>query len=174
MTPDRKAVEAIVAEARRIRSTLESLSRVSRSRADQPAAISVSELLTDMEQLYRPEFLQRSIEFQVNVAPGLPRILCGAQQLRQAVLHCLQFAIGAVEREGPAAAGKAPKTIRLEAARGMATSCRSPSATPVPASCTLSVPSTPLFRRGRVEKPPEWVSAFVPRFCVIRTAALQP
>jgi signal transduction histidine kinase len=115
--PDHKAVEAIMAEARRIRSTLESLSRVSRSHADQPAAISVSELLTDMEQLYRPEFLQRSIEFQVNLQPGLPRILCGAQQLRQAVLHCLQFAIGAVEREGPAAAGKEPKTIRLEASR---------------------------------------------------------
>ncbi len=114
--PDHKAVEAIMAEARRIRSTLESLSRVSRSRADQPAAISVSELLTDMEQLYRSEFLQRSIEFQVNVQPGLPRILCGAQQLRQAVLHCLQFAIGAVEREDPAA-GKESKTIRLEASR---------------------------------------------------------
>ena len=112
---DRRAVEAILAEARRIRSTLESLSRVSHSRADQPAAISVPELLTDMEQLYRPEFLQRSIEFQVNVQPGLPRILCGAQQLRQAVLHCLQFAIGAVEREDPSAKGKERKTIRLEA-----------------------------------------------------------
>lgn len=114
---DRKAVASIVAEARRIRSTLESLSRVSRSRADQPSAISVSELLADMEQLYRSEFLQRSIEFQVNVAPGLPRILCGAQQLRQAVLHCLQFAIRAVERDDPAADRKEPKTIRLEAAR---------------------------------------------------------
>ena len=114
---DRKAVTSIVNEARRIRSTLESLSRVSRSRADQPAAISVTELLSDMEQLYRSEFLQRSIEFQVNLAPELPRILCGAQQLRQAVLHCLQFAIGAVERDSPGAAQNEPKTIRLEAAR---------------------------------------------------------
>ncbi len=116
-TQDRKAVTSIVAEARRIRSTLESLSRVSRSHADQTAAISVSELLADMEQLYRSEFLQRSIEFQVNVAPGLPRILCGAQQLRQAVLHCLQYAIGAVERDNPIASQQEPKTIRLEAAR---------------------------------------------------------
>lgn len=114
---DRKAAAAITAEARRIRSTLESLSRVSRSRADQPAAISVSELLFDLEQLYRSEFLQRSIEFQIKVQPGLPRILCGAQQLRQAVLHCLQFAIGAVERGDPAARGNEPKTIRLEAAQ---------------------------------------------------------
>ncbi len=114
---DRKAVDSIVNEARHIRSTLESLSRVSHAQGDQPAAISVSELLADMEQLYRPEFLQRSIEFQVNVAPGLPRIVCGAQQLRQALLHCLQYAIGAVERESPVAAPKDSKTIRLEAAR---------------------------------------------------------
>jgi len=115
--PDRKAIESIVTEARSIRSTLESLSRVSHAQSDQPAAISVSELLSDMEQLYRPEFLQRSIEFQVNVAPGMPRILCGAQQLRQALLHCLQYAIGAVERESSAAAPRESKTIRLEAAR---------------------------------------------------------
>jgi signal transduction histidine kinase len=114
---DRKVAAAIAAEARRIRSTLESLSRVSRSRADTPAAVSVQELLSDMEQLYRTEFLQRSIEFKVTVQPGLPRILCGAQQLRQAVLHCLQFAIGAVERDDPAARGSEPKTIRLEAAQ---------------------------------------------------------
>ncbi|MGB8031149.1 MAG: HAMP domain-containing sensor histidine kinase [Terracidiphilus sp.] len=114
---DRKAVEAIVNEARSIRSTLQSLSRVSHVRSDQPAAISVTELLADMEQLYRPEFLQRSIEFQVNVAPGMPRILCGAQQLRQALLHCLQYAIGAVDREGPSSAFKESKSIRLEAAR---------------------------------------------------------
>ena len=113
---DRKGVASIVSEARRIRSTLESLSRVSRSHADLPAAISVAELLADMEQLYRTEFLQRSIEFQVNVAPGLPRVICGAQQLRQAVLHCLQYAIGAVERENPSNARDEPKTIRLEAA----------------------------------------------------------
>jgi signal transduction histidine kinase len=116
-TQDRKAIESIVNEARSIRSTLESLSRVSHAHSDQPAAISVSELLSDMEQLYRPEFLQRSIEFQVNVAPGMPRILCGAQQLRQALLHCLQYAIGAVERESPASAPRESKTIRLEAAR---------------------------------------------------------
>jgi signal transduction histidine kinase len=115
--PDRKAIESIVTEARSIRSTLESLSRVSHAQSDQPAAISVSELLSDMEQLYRPEFLQRCIEFQVNVAPGMPRILCGAQQLRQALLHCLQYAIGAVERESSAAAPRESKTIRLEAAR---------------------------------------------------------
>jgi len=114
---DLKAIDSIVIEARSIRSTLESLSRVSHARSDEPAAISVSELLADMEQLYRPEFLQRSIEFQVNVAPGMPRILCGAQQLRQALLHCLQYAIGAVDRESPDSAPRESRSIRLEAAR---------------------------------------------------------
>jgi signal transduction histidine kinase len=113
---DRKSVESILQEARRIRATLDSLSRVSLAQADQPAAISVSELLADMDQLYRPEFLLRSIEFEVNVAPGLPRILCGAQQLRQALLHCLQYAIGAVERDGSAAAREL-RSVRLEAGR---------------------------------------------------------
>jgi C4-dicarboxylate-specific signal transduction histidine kinase len=37
--------------------------------------------------------------------------------LRQAVLHCLQFAIGALEHDDRTASGKEPKTIRLEASR---------------------------------------------------------
>jgi two-component system, NtrC family, sensor kinase len=112
---DRKAVTSIVAEARRIRDTIESLSRVSREHADLPSAISVAELLADIEKLYRTDFLQRAIEFQVSVDPGLPRVLCGAQQLRQAVVHCLQYAIGAVERENPATFHEKPRAIRVEA-----------------------------------------------------------
>jgi signal transduction histidine kinase len=113
--PDRKAVAAIVAEARRIRDTIESLSRVSREHADLPSAISVSELLADIEKLYRTDFLHRSIEFQVSVDPALPRVLCGAQQLRQAVVHCLQYAIGAVERENSSTIHERPRAIRVEA-----------------------------------------------------------
>ena len=113
---DRKAVAAIVAEARRIRSTLESLSRVSREHADLPSAISVAELLADIEQLYRGDFLQRSIEFHVSVDPGLPRVMCGAQQLRQAIVHCLQYAMGAVERDNSETSKDQPKTIGLLAA----------------------------------------------------------
>lgn len=111
---DRKAVESILIEARHMRSTLESLSRVARPNSDQLAAVSVAELLSDMEELHRSEFLQRSIEFRLSIAPALPRVLCSAQQLRQAVRQCLQFAIEAVE--SPAAAPEASKTIRLEAA----------------------------------------------------------
>jgi signal transduction histidine kinase len=108
---ERKGIDAILTEARNMRSTLESLSRIARSPSGQLAAISVAELLSDMEQLHRSEFLQRGIELAVTIAPGLPRILCQPQQLRQAVLHCLQFAIAAVEKVD----AKSDKTVRLVA-----------------------------------------------------------
>jgi signal transduction histidine kinase len=112
---ERKAVESILTEARRMRSTLESLTRISRTQNDQRAAVSVGEMLEDMEQLHRAEFLQRAIDFRLSVAPSLPRVMCSAQQLRQAVLHCLQYSVLAVESRGPASTLEGPKTIRLEA-----------------------------------------------------------
>ena len=108
---DRKAIEAILSEARHMRSTLESLSRIARAPGGQLAAVSVAELLQDMEHLHRSEFLHRSIEFRLSIAPGLPRVLCHPQQLRQAVLHCLQFAMEAVESVGDSG----DRTVRLEA-----------------------------------------------------------
>ena len=107
-----KAIEAILTEARQMRLTLESLARVSRPQGDQVAAISVTELLTDLEQLQRSEFVQRSIDFRVHVAPALPRVLANAQQVRQAVLYCLQFAMEAVEKLD----ASQEKAVRLEAA----------------------------------------------------------
>jgi len=112
---ERKGIEAILAEARRMRATLESLTRISRPQAGQFTAVSVAEMLTDMEHLHRSEFLRRSIEFRLTVAPGLPRVLCHAQQLRQAVLHCLQYAIEASEGQSTVESDEAPKTVRVEA-----------------------------------------------------------
>jgi two-component system NtrC family sensor kinase len=112
---ERRGVESILTEARRMRSTLESLTRIARPQGEQLAAVSVGEMLVDMGHLYRSDFLQRSIEFRINIAPTLPRVMCSAQQLRQAVLHCLQYSIAAVENHGPASAHEEPKTIRLEA-----------------------------------------------------------
>jgi signal transduction histidine kinase len=106
-----KAIEAILNEARHMRLTLESLARMSRPQGDQIAAISVTELLNDLEQLHRSEFVQRSIDFRVHVAPALPRILGNAQQVRQAVLYCLQYAMDAVEKLDTTN----EKTVRLEA-----------------------------------------------------------
>ncbi len=110
---DRKAVEAILAESRRMRSTLESLSRISQPHSDQLAAFSVVELLADLGELHRQDFLQRSIEFRLSIAPNLPRALCSPQQLRQAIRHGLQFAMDAVE--GSNTREDATKVIRLEA-----------------------------------------------------------
>lgn len=119
---ERRGIESILNEARRMRSTLESLTRISRQQSDRLETVSVSELLCDMEELHRPEFLQRSIDFRLAIAPSLPKVLCRAQPLRQAVLHCIQFAIEAVECAPPASAlaiegASTPgKSIRLEAA----------------------------------------------------------
>ena len=122
---ERKGIEAILTEARNMRSTLESLSRMSRSQSDQFTAISVTELLNDMEQLHRSEFLHRSIDFRLQIAPALPRALGNAQQVRQAVLYCLQFAIEAVENiDSPG-----DKSVRVEATQ-RATASRSSSPTP--------------------------------------------
>jgi signal transduction histidine kinase len=108
---ERKGIEAILAEARHMRSTLQSLSRVTRSPIGPRAAISVPELLAEMENLHRSEFLQRSIEFQLKVAPTIPRVLCHGQQLRHAILHCLQFAMEAVDSLD----ATAYRIVRLEA-----------------------------------------------------------
>jgi signal transduction histidine kinase len=108
---ERRGIEAILSEARHMRSTLQRLSKIARSPVGPPAAISVSELLADMEHLHRSEFLQRSIEFRLNVSPSIPRVLCHAQQLRQAVLHCLQFAMESVQNLDAAS----DRTVRLEA-----------------------------------------------------------
>lgn len=94
---ERKGVEGILQSARSMRTTLESLQRVARAPSGQFTVISVAEMLSDMEGLHRSEFLQRSIEFRLEVAPGLPAVRAHAQQLRQAVLHCLQYAMDAVE-----------------------------------------------------------------------------
>jgi signal transduction histidine kinase len=108
---ERKGIEAILNEARNMRSTLESLSRMSRTQSDSLTAISITELLNDMEQLHRSEFVHRSIDFRLHLAPALPRALGNAQQVRQAVLYCLQFAIEAVENiDSPT-----EKSVRIEA-----------------------------------------------------------
>lgn len=111
---DRRAVESILTEARHMRETLASLSRITYPQNDQTTAVSVSELLTDLSELHRPEFLKRSIEFRLSLAADLPRVMCSAQQLRQAVRHCMQFAMDAVN--WPGAEPGERRIVRLEAA----------------------------------------------------------
>ena len=106
---ERKGVEAILSAARSMRSTLESLQRVARAPSGQLTVISVAEMLSDMERLHQSEFIQRSIEFRLEIAQGLPPVRAHAQQLRQAVLHCLQYAMDAVENSD------GDRTVSLEA-----------------------------------------------------------
>ncbi|HET7102660.1 MAG TPA: histidine kinase dimerization/phospho-acceptor domain-containing protein, partial [Terracidiphilus sp.] len=113
LTPQmRKAIDAMVNEARSMRSTVDSLARMSHAQAGQIAAVSISELLSDMEQLHRTEFLHRSINFRLNVQPSMPLVHGNPQQIRQAVLYCIQFAIEAVESLDPSS----DRAIRVEAA----------------------------------------------------------
>ena len=107
----RKGIDAILSEARHMRTTLQSLSQIYCSPVGPRTAVSVPDLLADLENLHRAEFLQRSIQFRLRVAPSIPRVLCHGQQLRQAVLHCLQFAMEAVENQGLGS----ERTVRLEA-----------------------------------------------------------
>jgi signal transduction histidine kinase len=67
----RKGIEAILSEARKMRTTLQSLSHIARAPAGPRTAISVADLLKDLEHLHRAEFLQRSIQFRLDVAPTI-------------------------------------------------------------------------------------------------------
>lgn len=108
---ERKGVEAILSAARSMRSTMESLQRVARSPSGQFTSVSVAEMLADMERLHRSEFLERAIDFRLSIEPDLPQVRAQAQQLRQAVLHCLQFAIETVENLPEVS----DRSVRLEA-----------------------------------------------------------
>jgi len=112
---ERRGVDSILSEARRMKSSLASLTRISGPYGGQLAAVSVSELLRDMEELHRTAFLRRSIEFRVSIPPLLPRVLCHAQQLRHAVLYCVQFAMEAVENQGSSPHPDQARVVRLEA-----------------------------------------------------------
>ncbi|MGB6973762.1 MAG: ATP-binding protein [Terracidiphilus sp.] len=107
---ERRGVDAILAEARNMRSTLESLARMSHAQGENFAAISITELLGDIEQLHRSEFVHRGIDFRLHADSTLPCALGNAQQVRQAVLYCLQFAIEAVD----ALASSAEKSVRID------------------------------------------------------------
>jgi signal transduction histidine kinase len=156
---ERKGIEAILSEARHMRSTLQRLSKVARSPVGPRAAISVPELLADMEHLHRSEFLQRSIEFRLSVSPSIPRVLCHAQQLRQAVpwSRCRTWMRLRIGRFG----WRRPRT---------GTGCRSWSRIQGHALIIPSALSIPTFRpRAAASIPPGWASACARPSCAITT-----
>jgi len=108
---DRRGAEAISIEARRMKSILDRLSRFSKLTAERFNSFSVADLISDIEQLLRTDFLRHSIEFRQIVPPNLPHIFGNTHQIRQALLHAIQFAIESVQRVGP----NQEKSIRVEA-----------------------------------------------------------
>ncbi|WP_263356117.1 sensor histidine kinase [Acidicapsa ligni] len=109
--PERHGAEAIVVEARRMKSILERLSSFSRFTTDRFVSFSVADLITDIEQLHRTDFLRHSIEFRLSSEPDLPEIFGNVHQIRQALMHAMRFAIESALRLGP----NEHKAVRVEA-----------------------------------------------------------
>ena len=115
--PERRGVESVSIEAKRMKGMLERLSRFSKLGSERFNSFQITDLITDVEQLLRTDFLRHSIEFRTVVETGLPEIFGNAHQIRQALLHLVQFAIEAVQR----VEANQSKAIRVEAicANGM-------------------------------------------------------
>jgi two-component system NtrC family sensor kinase len=109
--PDRRGAEAISLEARRMKSILERLSRFSKLSTERFNSFSVADLISDIEQMHRTDFLRHSIEFRLTSEPDLPPIFGNAHQIRQALLHATQYAIDSVLKVGP----NQEKSIRIDA-----------------------------------------------------------
>ena len=108
---ENRAAEAIGLEARRMKSILARLSRFSRLSTERFNSFAVADLISDIEQMHRTDFLRHSIEFRLAVQPDMPPIFGNAHQARQALLHVIQYAIEAVLRVG----ANQEKSIRIDA-----------------------------------------------------------
>ena len=108
---ENRAAEAIGLEARRMKSILARLSRFSRLSTERFNSFAVADLISDIEQMHRTDFLRHSIEFRLAVQPDMPPIFGNAHQVRQALLHATQYAIDAVLRVG----ANQEKSIRIDA-----------------------------------------------------------
>ena len=110
---EQRGAEAITIEARRMKQILERLSSFSRLSADRFNTFSIADLMADIEQVLRTDFLRNSIEFRLSVAPGLMPIFGNPHQIRQALLHATQYAIDSVLRVSP----NQEKSVRIEVAQ---------------------------------------------------------
>jgi signal transduction histidine kinase len=108
---DSRSAEAITQEGRRMKAILERLSRFSRLSTERFSAFSVADLIADVEQLHRIDFLRHSIEFRSTVSPDLPSIFGNVHQMRQALMHAMQFAIEHVIPLDPSGV----RAVRIEA-----------------------------------------------------------
>jgi signal transduction histidine kinase len=112
LAADSRGAEAISVEARRMKNILERLSRFSKLSTERFSSFSIADLITDIEQMHRPDFLRHSIEFRLHIEPDMPAIFGNPHQIRQALLHATQYALDSVLRVGPTQ----EKSVRIEAA----------------------------------------------------------
>jgi signal transduction histidine kinase len=111
LSPDGRAAETISLEARRMKSILARLSRFSRITTERFNSFAIADLISDIEQMHRTDFLRHSIEFRLAVQADMPTVFGNAHQVRQALLHATQYAIDSVLRIG----ANQEKSIRIEA-----------------------------------------------------------
>lgn len=108
---ERRAAEGILLEARRMRAVLDRLALFSRHQTERYSAFSLPEVMLDLEQFHRADFLRESIEFNCRIAPDIPRLYGNQHRIRQALMHVMQYAIDTVGRQR----GDEQKSIRVAA-----------------------------------------------------------
>jgi nitrogen-specific signal transduction histidine kinase len=108
---EQRAADAILTEARRMKGLLERISLFTRRTSERRITYSIADLMADMEQLHRVDFLRYAIDFRIFFSPDLPELVGNAHQIRQALMHAMQFAIESVIHLGP----EEQRFVRLEA-----------------------------------------------------------
>jgi signal transduction histidine kinase len=108
---ERNSAHTILLEARRMRAVLDRLAHLSRQSVEHYTEFSIDDVLADAEQLYRTDFLCASIEFALHAHADLPSLYGNSHRIRQALMHLLQYAISAVERQR----GGEQKSIQIDA-----------------------------------------------------------
>ncbi len=94
---ERTATQAILLEARRMRSTIDRLTQLTRDQSERYTEFELGELLADVEQLHRADFLRESIEFSQQLDTGLPKLYGNQHRIRQVLMHLFDSALGAVQ-----------------------------------------------------------------------------
>jgi C4-dicarboxylate-specific signal transduction histidine kinase len=87
------ATRAVAAEARRMKTILENMSRFSHSTGEGQEPLHLGDLVNDAIQLVQPEIDENHIEFRLHLQPSLPSTQGKALHLRQALLQLLRNSI---------------------------------------------------------------------------------
>ncbi len=110
--PAHENISLIRAEAQRMRQIIESMLRFWRPSPVEHIAVSITEILRDICQLRRAEFIRRQIELQLHLADNLPDIDGNRNQLQQMFLQLVNNSLEALVEDG-----KGQKTVRVDASQ---------------------------------------------------------